>query len=589
MVARRKGGLVVDDGSALRLDIISYYEKLLRDTAPPDDLRWEPVKIGPTWQWAEGVGWELPARSLGWECLAWCGEWLRGPNGGPWRFTAEQARFVLWYYALDEDGRFSFGTAVLQRLKGWGKDPLAACLALFAMFGDVVFDHWDGGRPVGRDDTAAWVQLIAVSQKQTQNTMKMFPILCTPEVIARYGIQIGKQNVWGLKDSRQIEAVTASVMAIEGGRPTQVIKNETQNWVSGNQGHDMSGAIEGNVAKSANGRARQLDICNAYRPGEDSVAQRTREAYDQVVAGAADDAGVLYDSLEAPPEAPLTAEAAPEVVRAVRGDAVWLDLKSVTRSVVRTDNPPSESRRKWYNQITAAEDAWMNPLKWGACAVKGEPVADGERIVMFFDGSKSDDASALIGCRVSDGLVFQIGVWQPNTREPIVDRAAVDLKVRACFDTYKVVGFWADPSDARDDETGELFWEPYIDRWANDFGKKLHKLPAVKTGFGQHPVKWDMRNLLHQKEFVEAAMRFTTDVANGELSQDGSELLRQHVENAKRRPGKFGVGLGKKHRESAAKVDAAVCAVGARLMWYRLTKGKVGTGSARKGRVVAMY
>jgi hypothetical protein len=83
--------------------------------------------------------------------------------------------------------------------------------------------------------------------------------------------------VWGLATPAQIQAVTSNPLSIEGGRPTLVIRNETQNWNSSNGGHEMAGAIEGNAAKSEDGAARMLDICNAYRPGEDSVGQRARE------------------------------------------------------------------------------------------------------------------------------------------------------------------------------------------------------------------------------------------------------------------------------------------------------------------------
>ena len=41
----------------------------------------------------------------------------------------------------------------------------------------------------------------------------------------------------------EIEAVTASPAAIEGGRPKFIIRNETQNWDASNGGHDMAGAI----------------------------------------------------------------------------------------------------------------------------------------------------------------------------------------------------------------------------------------------------------------------------------------------------------------------------------------------------------
>ncbi|MBM7280355.1 hypothetical protein JTZ10_21660 [Gordonia rubripertincta] len=532
------------------------------------------MKIGPTWQRDEN-GWVLPELTLGWQCLGWSGRWLRDQSGDDWQFTMEQARFLLWYYAVDESGRWLNSSSVLQRLKGWGKDPLAAAVSAFSCFGPSMFSHFDGDTPVGAQNPAAWVQLVAVSQEQTKNTMKLFPSLFKRDALDEYGIQIGRLNVWGLGDSVQIEAITSSPLAVEGGRPTQVVRNETQNWNSSNQGHDLAGAVDGNVAKSRRGTARILDICNAYRPGEDSVAERMRETYENAQA-AGINIGLMYDSLEAPPDAPLTLDAAPDVLEAVRGDAWWLDTGpdgEVLKSIAKTSNSPSESRRKWFNQITATADAWVVPQDWDLCGPRqGEPkpsVDAGEQVVLFFDGSKSDDATALCGCRLSDGLVFVVGVWQrpPQTKEWVVDRAAVDRKVRAAHDLWDVRGFWADLSDARDDETGARYWEPYADAWARDFGAQ-YTLQAVPSGPFRHAVNWDMRGLTHQKLFVEHAERFTSDVEDGTLTHDGNEILRQHVRNARRRPGKFGIGLGKEHRESARKVDAAVCAVGARMMWH---------------------
>ena len=44
-------------------EIKRWYRSELADTLPPIGLEWEPVKVGPTWQY-EG-GWLLPERSLG--------------------------------------------------------------------------------------------------------------------------------------------------------------------------------------------------------------------------------------------------------------------------------------------------------------------------------------------------------------------------------------------------------------------------------------------------------------------------------------------------------------------------------------------
>lgn len=549
---------------------IAWYRLELAAVAPPVDLEWEPVKIGPTWQW-DG-GWALPQRTLGWNVLGWCAHWLRDKHGNPWIFTPEQARFILWLYALDEHGDFVYHSAVLQRLKGWGKDPIAACIALAECFAHVRFSHWDeNGDPVGREEPSAWVQIVAVSQEQTKNTFKLFPSLISPEARRHYGIQPGKLNVYGLGDTRQIEAVTSSPLAIEGGRPTLTIRAETQNWNSSNGGHDMAGAMEGNAAKSEGGAARMLDICNAFRPGLDSVGERAREGWEQTQG---DDAiaeyGVMYDSLEAPPDAPLTAEDAPAVVLSISGDSYWLDTKPrgrIVKSILNPQNPASESRRKWYNQITAVEESWADPQEFDACKSRAE-LDPRTELVMFLDASKSDDSTALVAVRVADGHVFTIKVWQrPAKAEKwTVPRADVDLEVTRCFNTHRVVGFWVDPSDARDDETGERYWDNLCDDWAKRYGRRL-KLKAVRTGESKHPIIWDMRSRVHTKQFTEAAERTQTDIAEGNLKHDDHKLLVQHVRNARRSPNEHGVSLTKEHRESAKKIDAAVAMVGARLMW----------------------
>lgn len=574
-VARSAGPALIKTAESEYAEIIRWYEEQLEDAVPPTDLEYEPVKIGPVWQWDNG--WVLPERSLGWRVLAWCGKWLRDKKGRPWQFTPEQTRFVLWFFAVDEAGDFAYHSVVLQRLKGWGKDPIAACFAMAACFAEVVFDHWDGDRPVGREEPNAWVQIIAVSQPQTKNTMKLFPSLVPAETRDRYGIQIGKLNVYGCGDSRQIEAVTSNYLSVEGGRPTLVIRSETQNWNSSNGGHDMAGALEGNAAKSeVDAPARMLDICNACRPGEDSVGERVSDAYEATLGenARAMDFGLLYDSLEAPPEAPLTAEAAPAVLKAVRGDSVWLDTRPtgrIVKSILNTANAPSESRRKWYNQKQAAADAWMQRQSWDILADRGFRPAKGARVFLFGDGSKSDDATVLIGCDLDTGNVWLVGIWQrpvgmDSKERWIVDRDAVDRAVRDAVEYWNVLGLWWDPSDARDDETGERFWESYCDEW-----QKLQEwqLPAVTAGDFRHAVIWDMRWIRHQKLFVEATGRFLADVNDRAFRHSGDRRHAQHIYNARRRPNKYGVGIGKEHRESAKKVDAAVGSVGARLMRWQ--------------------
>jgi hypothetical protein len=551
-------------------EIVAWYRQLLADTPPPTDLEWEPVRIGPTWQWDNG--WVLPAATLGWDRLAWCGYWLTGRGRRPWRFTPEQARFVLWYDAVDEAGDHLYHSAMLQRLKGWGKDPLAATVSASSLHADIVFDHWDGDVPVGHDEPDAWTQVVAVSQDQTKNTMKLFPGLVSLEAQRYYGIQIGKLNVWSDGDRRQVEAVTSSVMAIEGGRPKQIIRNETQNWDSSNGGHDMAGAIEGNAAKAEVGApARILDIFNAYRPGRDSVAERARVAWESTQGeNGIEEYGVLLDSLEAPPDAPLTGEDAPAVVRSIAGDAVWLDTRPngrIVKSILNPDNSASESRRKWYNQISGTEDAWVDPRWVEATKRPDERIADGEPVVLFGDGSKSNDATGLVACRMSDGFLQTIHFQQPRDGE-LVDRLLVDEAVGAAFDRYQPIGFFFDPSHAKSDDAvdDDRFWWPMVDRWHLTYSDRL-KYWAIKTGPNHHSVAFDMLRPAMQAQFQPAVSQLAEDLKAQVALHHGGARLMQHMKNARRREGRYGTTIGKESRSSARKVDLAVCAVGARMLW----------------------
>ncbi|WP_157472648.1 hypothetical protein [Frankia sp. EAN1pec] len=50
-----------------------------------------------------------------------------GPRAGrPFQFTPGQMRFVLWWYAVDDEGRWLFHHGVRRLAKGSGKSPFAA-------------------------------------------------------------------------------------------------------------------------------------------------------------------------------------------------------------------------------------------------------------------------------------------------------------------------------------------------------------------------------------------------------------------------------------------------------------------------------
>lgn len=91
---------------------------LLEHPLPAFEIK--PVYIGPTWQKDELDRFILPKWTLGWQAIHWARNNLNGFDGGELVLTAEQVRFILWWYAIDERGRFVYRDGILQRLKGWG-------------------------------------------------------------------------------------------------------------------------------------------------------------------------------------------------------------------------------------------------------------------------------------------------------------------------------------------------------------------------------------------------------------------------------------------------------------------------------------
>lgn len=570
-MARRRQVARHDDASEIR----RYYRELLNERDQRPAYRYQPVHLGPSWETDSKGRFILPERSIGWDSLVWAGQRLQLRRGEPWKFTAEQARMWLWWYAVDAFGRFVFDReGIIQRLKGHGKDPFGAVYCANELVGVPVCEGVTRGKAVAAEQPDAWVQVLAVTQEQTKNTMRLFPRLFTDDAKSEYGLAIGKEQIYALGDQRFLQALTSNPSPLEGARPTATLANETHHWRSNNNGIEMYEVLSRNAAKSAEGvDGRLLQLSNAYEPGLDSVLERTRLAYEAALSRPDEIllSGVMYDSLEAGPAAPLIDEGNPDVIEdvieSVRGDSVWLNVKRLRKQVEDPRIPPSQSRRFWYNQIVASEDAWCDPFLWDQQARRDASLMDGDEIALFFDGSKSDDATALVACRISDGQVFTMGLWQapPKARrgEWVAPRADVNLRVRAIFKAYRVVGFFADPSHTREDGTLDRFWQPLVDEWHRDYGAGL----LVWAQKNRHAVSFDMSNRTGEGErFVIAAERFVEDVENGDLFHDGNAELARHVKNARRMPTRHGISLMKDGPESPRKIDLAVCAVGARMV-----------------------
>lgn len=519
----------------------------------------DPVRLGP-----EG----LPKHTIGWHALSWSAEYLRQPDGpdagAPWRFTREQARFVLWWYATDETGRrFSYRRAMFRRIKGHGKDPLGAALCAIELCGPCRPDGLDAaGEPVAMPQPSPWVITAAVSLDQTKNTMRLFPSLLSDAALDEYGIDLGKEIIYTRRGL--LEAVTSSPRALEGKRTTFSLKNETHHWLESNDGLAMAEVIARNLTKARGGDARSLAISNAHNPGEGSDAEADHDAYlaSQTGRGAAD---FLYDSIEAPAGIDITD---PDQVRqgliAARGDSDWLDLDRHVAEILDPRTREGMARRFYFNQIIAGDDEWLSRKAWDDLAAPRD-VPAGTPLVAGFDGSDTDDWTA-IRCELQDGYQFtprfpdgKPMIWDPGRHGGYIPRGEVNAAIAHLFAYYNVVRLYADPP----------YFQSEIDEWSSIHGDTI-------------VVRWAT---YRPRQMAEALERFRTDALSGQISHDGCPITSKHIENAHadRRP--QGVLIRKDRALSQRKIDSVLSSTLAHEAAYDVTAAGLWGGARRLTRV----
>src|SRR5690606_10540995 len=399
---------------------------------------------------------------------------------------------------------------------------------------------------------------------QTANTMRMVRAFAPKHsaVVAECGLDPGKTKYYKLPEGT-LEVITSSATAAEGAEGSFAVADETEHWVPSNGGPELMATLADNLAKSG---SRLLETANAWKPGIGAVAEATWEDWVAQEEGRLrGESRVLYDARIAPPDTDMSdPDSLRRALEWVYGDCDWkrgpdgvLDVRPIMQRVWRKSARPDDSKRKYLNWPTAPDDAWTTPQAWAAMADPAHVVPDGAEIVMFFDGSKSRDATALIGCEVDSGHVFEIGVWEPDPAhdsDDVVPVPLVDAAVDLAFNRWRVLAFFADVKE----------WESFTKvTWPERYADRL-LIKAVPGGKQPEPIAWDMRS--HVYDFTMACEHTEAEIAERAFTHDGSAVLARHVANMRRRPNRWGVAVAKETPDSPMKIDAGVCMIGARMV-----------------------
>lgn len=451
------------------------------------------------WRGAEYDG-EFP--SLGWQVLDWAQDSFRVPDGpfagDPLTLTDEQATILVRFYQLEDGGQFVFRRAAVRRSKGWGKSPLLGIIALAELCGPARFGGWDAaGEPVGITPRTPWVQVAAVSEDQTDNTYAALYTMAAESELAGTVLDVGKTSVFLRGESGRLEPVTSAAGTREGQRLTFGVLDETHLWTPTNGGIKLAATIRRNAGKM-NGRT--FESTNAHSPGEGSVAERTYEASRKGAPG------LMYDVVDAPEVDDLTNRPAVlEALAVAYGDAKWVDLERIADEIADPSTSESDARRFYFNQLVSDGGAPVDIPLWQKLAAPTKTPKPKERIGLGFDGSISDDATALYGC-TREGHIFEVAVWERPRNAPAdwrVPRLAVHDAVKQAFARYRVGRMLCDPPK----------WWTEIEEWVAKYGEE--RVVALDTN--------------QARRFAPACDRFAVAVRERAVSHDGGEGLTAHL------------------------------------------------------------
>lgn len=423
--------------------------------------------------------------------------------------------------------------------------------------------EYQPGEPMGRAITAPFVRILATEENQTVNTYRTVKFNLTDDdcPLSEIGADVGKWSAF-LPGGGEIRTSTASASSKDGGLETAAIADETHLYDTPEL-REMRDIIVANLWKRQQGAGTLLlETTTMFAPGDNSAAEQTFLEAEAIESGkkrnGAGDVRLYYDHRWGDCPDLGNEEMLRKAIRDAYGDAMaWMNEDSLVAKVFDTRTSPGRVRRFMLNAQTPSVDAWLAPHEIDACGDPTKELRPGDVVVLGGDGSIRDDATAIVACRLDDGHMELIGVWEKPEGagdEWQVDREAVDACIAQAMRDYDVVGFYMDPPH----------WADYLDRWHNEFAERM-QVQATRN----RPLEWWTNR---PTQMVQALERFHEAVIERRVSftpaedrvgekKERARTFRTHMVNARRNPTRSGMQIRKEFPKSPKKIDSCVAAV----------------------------
>lgn len=483
----------------------------------------------------------------------WCEQKLQHSvdifDGQPFVLEDWQREIVDEALALDGD-RYVWRSIAIVLPRKNGKTALLAAYALYRLLED-------GGSPE--------ILLAAASDKQAG---RLFDAVCayvrrSPElneqlVIRAYVGEIARRDGEG-----KILRMSSSPERLHGYNPSLVVCDEVAQWTTPTLRKAWAALTTGGGARAA---AQTFTISTAGEGHERSESILGRLIDGNEANGKVKRSGALTVSRNPLAQTLVFNYSAksddPKDTAAIKAanPASWITDEYLARQAANPELTKAEFLQLHACVWSESDKQWISTDVWKAREAEDDLEAE-QMVCLGFDGSVFHDATALVACRVEDGRLFPLHIWE----KPIgaagdgweVPREEVDVELDSAINTFKVLRAYMDPP----------FWQTDIARWHREYGDVISE--------------WNTGSVPRMAAALE---RFRTDTLSEKLSHDGNPTLHRHVVNARMAQTRGGYKLEKPGRQSTEKIDCAMAAVLA--YEARCDAVEAGEDQPRKKRVV---
>lgn len=446
-------------------------------------------------------------------------------------------------------GRRRFQRCALSLRKGSSKTEFAAWLAIVELHPDGPvrcdgFERDKPDRPIVRGVSDPYIPMIAYTEEQSEELAYGALRRILEECAIGADFDVGLERVLRKNGDGKAEAVAASPNSRDGARTTFQHADETHRFTLDGLKRAWT-VMLANLAKRPFADPWALETTTAPAPGEGSVAESTMEYSHQVLTGKATNPRLFFYHREADPRLDISDEKQlREAIVEASGPYIsqWSDIDGIAAAFQEPGADRQYLERVWLNRLVQGAGRAFEIELWRELS-RDFVVPDGDTITIGFDGSRFDDATALVATHVESGYQWPLGIWErprhlPEWEVPVSE---VDGVVSDAFDRWNVARMYCDPPK----------WESWVAKWAGQYGERVAEW-------------WTNR----RKPMAYAIRSFVGAIATGEISHSGDAQVEEHIANAYRldtnlvdEEEKTLWILRKERPDSPKKIDAAMASV----------------------------